>query len=69
LRKELVDWFYAEAATNDDLKKAEARLTKLEKMEKNLHKLVLEEDISFKDVKDHRSHIEAERARLINTGM
>ena len=67
LRKELADWFDAEAATNDDLKKAEARLVKLERMEKNLQKLVLEEDISFKDFKDHRSHIEAEKARLKNT--
>jgi len=67
LRKELADWFDAEAATSDDLKKAEARLVKLERMEKNLQKLVLEEDISFKDFKDHRSRIEAEKARLKNT--
>jgi len=67
LRKELADWFDAEAATSNDLKKAEARLVKLERMEKNLQKLVLEEDISFKDYKGHRSRIEAEKARLKNT--
>ena len=67
LRKELADWFDAEAATNGDLKKTEARLVKLERMEKNLQRLVLEEDISFKDFKDHRSRIEAEKVKLKNT--
>ncbi len=67
LRQELADWFGTEAGSNEDLKKAEARLTKLEKMEKNLQRLVIEEEISFKDFKEHRSRIEAERSRLRNT--
>ena len=33
-------------------------------MEKNLQKLVIEEDISFKDFKEHRARIEAGRANL-----
>ena len=36
-------------------------------MEKNLQQLVIEEEISFIDFKEHRSRIEAERARLNNT--
>jgi len=40
----------------------------MEAMKKNLQQLVvIEEDISFKDFKEHRSRIEAERARLKNT--
>ncbi len=49
------------------MKKAETRLVKLERMEKNLQRLVIEEQISFEDFKEHRSQIEAERARLKNT--
>jgi len=67
LRKELADWFETEANSNDELKKAETRLAKLERMERNLQRLVIEEGISFKDFKEHRSRIEAERARLRNT--
>lgn len=33
-------------------------------MEKNLQQLAIEEDISIADFKEHRSRIEAERARL-----
>jgi len=43
---------------------AEARLSKLEKMEKNLQQLAIDEKISFADFKDHRNRIESERARL-----
>ncbi|RLC93698.1 MAG: hypothetical protein DRI40_08430, partial [Chloroflexi bacterium] len=67
LRTKLEDWFQAEASGNEELKKAETRLAKLDRMEKNLQRLVIEEDISFADFKEHRSRIEAERARLRNT--
>ena len=36
-------------------------------MEKNRQRLVIEEQISFEDFKEHRSQIEAERAKLKNT--
>ncbi len=49
------------------MQQAEARLTKLEKIEKNLQRLVIEEEISSQDFKEHRSQIEAERSRLRNT--
>ena len=67
LRKEMRDWFEAEADSNQELNKAETRLTKLERMGKNLQRLVIEEEISFDDFKEHRSQIEAERARLTTT--
>ena len=35
-------------------------------MEKNLQRLVIEEEISFEDFKEHRARIEAERGRLRN---
>ncbi|WP_332445713.1 recombinase family protein [Dehalococcoides mccartyi] len=64
MRKELAKMFEDEAATNEELKQAEARLSKLEKMEKNLQQLAIEEEISFADFKEHRTRIESERARL-----
>ncbi len=67
LREELKLCFTVEDNLNDELKNAEARLAKLERMEKNLQRLVLEEEISFGDFKEHRSRIEAERSRLNNT--
>ena len=67
LRKELAALFEAEANSDGELKKAEIRLAKLERMGKNLQRLVIEEQISFEDFKEHRSQIEAERARLKNT--
>jgi len=67
LREELNLMFQVEANDNDELKKAEARLDKLERMEKNLQRLVIEEEISHHDFKEHRSQIEAERSRLTNT--
>ena len=67
LKQELSDWFDSETSGNGELKQAEARLTKLERMEKNLQRLAIEEEISFMDFKEHRSRIEAERARLKNT--
>lgn len=67
LRKELARWFDDEGSGDTELKRAETRLAKLQKMEKNLQRLVIEEEISFEDFKEHRSRIEAERARLNNT--
>ena len=67
LRKQLADWFEAEANGSEELKKAEARLAKLERMEKNLQRLVIEEEIPHQDFKEHRAQIEAERSRLRNT--
>lgn len=64
LRKRLIAFFSAEENTNLELSKAETRLLKLQKMEKNLQRLALEEEISFADFKEHRSQIEAERSRL-----
>ena len=49
------------------LKTSEARLAKLERMEKNLQSLYMEEDISLADFKEHRMQIEAERSRLKTT--
>lgn len=67
LRKELIALFEAEVSGDGELKKAETRLAKLERMGKNLQRLVIEEQISFEDFKEHRSQIEAERSRLKNT--
>ncbi len=67
LRKDLNNWFSNEMNSNGDLKKTEARLLKLETMEKNLQQLVLEEQISHSDFKEHRIRIAAERSRLKNS--
>ena len=67
MRKGAADLFDSEAGTNQELKAAEARLLKLRTMEKNLQKLYLEEDIDYRDFKEHRNRIEAERSRLTNT--
>jgi len=67
LREQLTRWFETETDDNEELKHAETRLAKLGKMERNLQQLVIEEEISFADFKEHRSRIEAERARLKNT--
>ena len=64
MRKELARWFEEEDNTNQELKEALARLSKLERMEKNLQQLAIEEEISIADFKEHRTRIEAERARL-----
>jgi len=42
-------------------------VARLEKVERNLQRLVIEEENSQKDFKEHRSQIEAESARLTNT--
>lgn len=66
LRNDLQNWFNDEGKSNDELKQAEARLAKLRRMEKNLQQLMLEEEITLADFKEHRIKIEAERARLQN---
>jgi len=48
------------------MKQAETRLVKLRRMEQNLQQLMLEEEITLADFKEHRIKIEAERSRLQN---
>jgi DNA invertase Pin-like site-specific DNA recombinase len=67
MRHELSKFFTAETEGNDELKRAETRLAKLDRMEKNLQRLFVEEEISHKDFREYRSQIEAERSRLRNT--
>jgi hypothetical protein len=67
LRKDLSDFFAEEVEGDGQLKVAEARLIKLERMEKNLQRLYVEEEISLADFKENRSQIEAERSRLRTT--
>ncbi len=64
LAAEITEWFDNEDNYDQELKKAEARLVKLHQMEKNLQRLVIEDSISFADFKEHRTEIEAERAKL-----
>jgi hypothetical protein len=67
MRKELSAFFAEEVEGNGQLKANEARLAKLERMEKNLQRLYVEEEISLADFKEHRSQLEAERSRLRTT--
>ncbi len=67
LRKDLSDFFAAEVEGDGQLKIAEARLIKLERMEKNLQRLYVEEEISLADFKEHRLQIEAERSKFRTT--
>ena len=67
LRKELSQWFERESGGDGEMKRAEARLIKLEGMEKNLERLAMEEEIPFDHFREHRAQIEAERARLRTT--
>jgi len=64
LREEMSRFFNEELEGNGQLKASEARLTKLGRMEKNLQRLYMEEEISLADFKEHRAQIEAERSRL-----
>jgi len=57
-------WFAAQPGGGEELLQAQKRLAKLDRMEKNLQRLIIEEEISFKDFKEHRARIEAERANL-----
>ncbi len=67
LREELSRFFTEETEGDGQLKTAEARLTKLERMEKNLQRLYMEEEISLADFKENRAQIEADRSRLRTT--
>jgi site-specific DNA recombinase len=67
LRKYIAKFFTNENETVSEVKNAEARLAKLERMEKNLQVLFMEEGISQKDFREHRAQIEAERSKLTNT--
>ena len=67
LREELSRFFIEEVEGDGQLKVAEARLVKLERMEKNLQRLYVEEEISLADFKENRAQIEAERSRLRTT--
>ncbi|MBI4303777.1 MAG: hypothetical protein HY665_05520 [Chloroflexi bacterium] len=67
LREELSHFFIEEVEGDGQLKTAEARLVKLERMEKNLQRLYVEEEISLADFKENRAQIEAERSRLRTT--
>jgi hypothetical protein len=64
LKEGLDSWFTAESSGREELLQAQNRLAKLERIEKNLQRLVIEEEISFKDFKEHRVCIQAERANL-----
>ncbi len=64
MRKELSVFFAEEVEGDGQLKANEVRLAKLERMEKNLQRLYVEEEMSLADFKEHRSQIEAERSRL-----
>jgi len=64
LKKQMDSWFAAESGGTEELKQAHQRLAKLERMEKNLQRLVMEEEISLEDFKEHRASIVAERANL-----
>jgi DNA invertase Pin-like site-specific DNA recombinase len=63
-KEELDRWFAAESGGGEELLQAQKRLAKLERMGKNLQQLVIEEEISFKDFKEHRARIEGEKANL-----
>jgi len=66
LREDLQKWFNDEGKSNKEMELARQRLIKLTRMEKRLQQLVLEEEISLADFKEHRIKIEAERVRLQN---
>ena len=64
IEEQLDIWFAAESGGSEQLLQAQNRLAKLERVGKNLQQLAIEEEISFKDFKEHRARIEAERANL-----
>ena len=62
-RKDIQKWFDDEDNSNKEKQQAEARLVKLRRMEQNLQQLMLEDEITLDDFKNHRKKIEAERVR------
>jgi hypothetical protein len=64
LEAQLDKWFASENSDNEEWEQAKQRLAKLERMEKNLQDLLLEEEISKQDFKERRLRIQAERTNL-----
>jgi DNA invertase Pin-like site-specific DNA recombinase len=64
LEAKLQEWFNAETSDNDEWDQAKERLAKLDRMEKNLQEIFLEEEISKEDFKERRLRIQAERTNL-----
>jgi hypothetical protein len=60
----LEQWFNSETSDNDEWEQAKQRLAKLDRMEKNLQEIFLEEQVSKKDYKEHRLRIQAEKTNL-----
>ena len=64
LEVQLHKWFNTENSDNDEWEQAKQRLAKLERMEKTLQELLLEEEISKEDFKERRLRIQAEKINL-----
>ncbi|MDD4859745.1 MAG: recombinase family protein [Dehalococcoidales bacterium] len=64
LETQMHKWFASEVGDNGEWEQAKQRLVKLERMEKNLQELFLEEEISKEDFKERRVRIQAERTNL-----
>ena len=64
LEGQLRKWFNSENSNNDEWEQAKQRLAKLERMEKTLQELLLEEEISKEDFKERRLRIQAEKTNL-----
>ncbi len=64
LEVQLSKWFAAENNGDEELERARQRLLKLDRMENHLQEMLLEEDVSKEDYREHRTRIEAERANL-----
>jgi len=64
LEVQLHKWFNTENSDNDEWEQAKQRLAKLERMEKTLQELLLEEEISKEDFKERRLRIQAEKTNL-----
>jgi len=61
---QLEKWFASETGDNEEWEQAKQRLAKLDRMEKNLQDIFLEEEISKEDFKERRLRIQAERTNL-----
>ncbi|MFC1958612.1 recombinase family protein [Chloroflexota bacterium] len=64
LEVQLHKWFNTENSDNEEWEQAKQRLAKLERMEKTLQELLLEEEISKADFKERRLRIQAEKTNL-----
>jgi len=63
----MADFFWSEAQSDEEIARAEARLAKLERMEKNVQRPMIEGEIPLENFKEHQAQIESERARLKST--